>query len=98
LEEHLKTLGPLETETIARILAITRSYGCAGKMSGAGSGDGCILCAPDPEVRSSLLEGLNSRGFWAIPLSLEAGLRGELDGDPQLRGWLNLFPSPSGSG
>jgi phosphomevalonate kinase len=98
LNEHLKTLGPLETEPIARILAIARSYGCAGKMSGAGSGDGCILCAPDLEVRSAMLEGLRSRGFWAIPVSLEAGLRSELDGDPQLRGWLDLFPSPSGSG
>ncbi len=98
LQEHLKTLGPLETEPIARILAIARSYGCAGKMSGAGSGDGCILCAPDPETRSAMLEGLRSRGFWAIPVSLEGGLRGELDGSPQLRGWLDLFPSPSGSG
>jgi len=89
LHDHLKTLGPLETDAIARIVAIARSYGCAAKMSGAGGGDGCVLCAPDDEVRSAMLEGLNSRGFWAVPLSLEAGLRGELEGDRQLRQWLD---------
>jgi phosphomevalonate kinase len=95
--DHLKTLRPLETEPIARILSITRSYGCAGKISGAGGGDGCILCAPDPEVRSALLEALRSRGFWAIPISLEAGLRGEEDGNPQLRDWLDSSASFAGS-
>src|SRR5215471_11903478 len=89
LHEHLKSLGRLETEPIARILAIAKSYGCAGKISGAGGGDGCVLCAPDEEVLSAMLEGLSSRGFWAVPLSLEAGLRGELQGDRQLRQWLD---------
>ncbi len=53
----LQELGPLETEAMRRMLAIAASYGCAGKLSGAGGGDGCILFAPNTEARGGAAEG-----------------------------------------
>jgi phosphomevalonate kinase len=90
LHALLAGLGPLETEPLSRLLAIARSYGCAGKISGAGGGDGCVLFAPDDATRSALLEGLSSRGFFAMALALEAGLHGEPAADPELSRWLRV--------
>lgn len=87
LQVLLASLGPLETEEMARLLALTRSVGCAGKMSGAGGGDGCVLFAPDAEAAKALIESLKSRGILAFPLTIEAGLRGE-SGDRGLSRWL----------
>ena len=87
LQELLASLGPLETEEMKRLLALTRSIGCAGKMSGAGGGDGCVLFAPDVEGAQALIESLKSRGILAFPLTIEAGLRGE-SGDRGLGRWL----------
>lgn len=81
-------LGPLETEPMRRILALARSYGCAGKISGAGGGDGCVLFAPDAEAAARMREGLEARGFLTLPLTLEPGLRGDAAPDPVLQGWL----------
>jgi phosphomevalonate kinase len=88
LHALLSALGPLETEPMRRLLAIAASYGCAGKISGAGGGDGCVLFAPDEATRAALLEGLGSRGFFALPLTLEPGLRGETSRDENLARWL----------
>lgn len=85
----LAELGPVETEEIRRVLALASTYGCAGKVSGAGGGDGCILFAPDPDARRGLLEGLAVRGLHALPLEPEPGLRGEAQADATLRGWLD---------
>ena len=87
LQELLGSLGPLETETIARILALARSAGCAGKMSGAGGGDGCVLFAPDAVTAKGLLDSLRARGIQAFELSIEGGLRGE-PGSRGLERWL----------
>ena len=87
LQELLASLGPLQTEEMARVLALTRSLGCAGKMSGAGGGDGCILFAPDPQAAQTLIASLKSREILAFPLTVEAGLRGE-PGDRGLGRWL----------
>ncbi|MBF5042586.1 phosphomevalonate kinase [Aggregicoccus sp. 17bor-14] len=84
----LLELGPLETEGMRRVLALAGSYGCAGKLSGAGGGDGCILFAPSQEARAELLEGLAARGLYALPLEPEAGVRGEAHADPRLTQWL----------
>lgn len=88
LEALLAGLGPLETEGIRRILAIARTYGCAGKLSGAGGGDGCILFAPDEATRAALLDALSTRGIFAMPVEPQPGLRGETRPDPTLVGWM----------
>ncbi|MDY7229657.1 mevalonate kinase family protein [Hyalangium rubrum] len=85
----LQELGPTETEAMRRILAIASAYGCAGKQSGAGGGDGCILFAPSVEARAELMKGLEARGFHAMTLEVEPGLRGEGQADPRLRAWLD---------
>jgi phosphomevalonate kinase len=85
----LQELGPTETEAMRRILAIAASYGCTGKQSGAGGGDGCILFAPNAETRAELMKGLEARGFHSMTLEVEPGLRGEAQADPRLRAWLD---------
>jgi phosphomevalonate kinase len=85
----LQELGPTETEGMRRVLAIAGSYGCAGKQSGAGGGDGCILFAPSPDVRAELIKGLEARGFHTMALDVDPGLRGEAQPDARLRAWLD---------
>ncbi|NNC16039.1 phosphomevalonate kinase [Corallococcus exiguus] len=87
----LLELGPLETEGMRRVLAIAASYHCAGKLSGAGGGDGCILFAPDAQAREALREGLESRGFLTLTLDVEQGVRGEAQTDARLRGWVDAL-------
>lgn len=87
----LLELGPLETEGMRRVLAIAASYGCAGKLSGAGGGDGCILFAPDAQAREELRQGLESRGFLTLLLDVEPGVRGEAQADARLRGWVDAL-------
>ena len=89
LQALLAALPGVSTPGTERILALARSSGCAGKVSGAGGGDGCVLFAPDEEARSALIASLTLRGFVAVPLTLERGLRAELDPPPQLRAWLS---------
>ena len=85
----LLTLGPLETEGMRRVLALAGAYGCAGKLSGAGGGDGCILFAPGVEAREELLAGLAARGLHAFALEPEPGVRGEARADARLAQWLD---------
>jgi len=87
----LLELGPLETEGMRRVLAMAAAYGCAGKLSGAGGGDGCILFAPDVKAREELCKGLESRGFHTLPLDAEPGVRGEAQVDPRLRTWVDAL-------
>src|SRR5262249_46758459 len=84
LQRLLSSLGPLETEAIRQIVAIARSHGAAAKISGAGGGDRCVLFSPDEDAERELLAGLRSRGFWATPLAIEEGMRGEAEPDPML--------------
>ena len=88
LHKLLCGLGPLETESMKRILALTQSFGGVGKISGAGGGDGVVLFAPDDAVRAELLEGLKTRGFLALPLEIEPGLRGEPAIAESIKGWI----------
>lgn len=88
LEALLRGLGPLETEPLRRLLALAESLGSAGKISGAGGGDGVILASPDPEARDFLVKGLEARGILALPLEPEPGVRVEAMADPLLAGWL----------
>jgi phosphomevalonate kinase len=72
-----------------RVLAMASAYGCVGKQSGAGGGDGCILFAPDAEKRAALLEGIRARGFHTLELDVEPGVRGEAQPEARLRSWLD---------
>lgn len=87
MEEALARLGPLETEKTEQILRLAKSYGCTGKMSGAGGGDGCVIFAPDVSRRDALMTGLTERKFFTYPLQVEAGLRGEATPDSTLLKW-----------
>lgn len=88
LEQLLASLGPLETDSMRRVIALAKSYGAAAKMSGAGGGDGCVILSPGAEVQSDMLAGMRARGFLAFPLTIEAGLRGEPRPEAQLVQWL----------
>jgi phosphomevalonate kinase len=89
LRALLGTLGPLETEGTQRILALGELYGAVGKISGAGGGDGVILFSPDAASQAQLIEGLSARGFLALPIQPEPGLRGEGALDPELSRWID---------
>ena len=88
LEQLLESLPGVGTPGTARILALARTAGSTGKVSGAGGGDGCVLFSPDEDARSALLAALGHRGFVAVPLSVELGVRAESSTPPELRAWL----------
>jgi phosphomevalonate kinase len=88
LEQLLESLPGVGTPATTRILALARAAGSAGKVSGAGGGDGCVLFSPDEDARRALLAALEHRGFVAVPLSLEPGVRAESSAPPELRAWL----------
>ncbi|NOJ80894.1 mevalonate kinase family protein [Myxococcus xanthus] len=87
----LLELGPLETEGMRRVLALAATYGAVGKLSGAGGGDGCILFAPDAQVRAEMCKGLDARGFHTLLLDAEPGVRGEAQAVPRLRTWVDAL-------
>ena len=88
LEQLLESLPGVGTPESARILALARTAGSTGKVSGAGGGDGCVLFSPDEDGRRALLAALGHRGFVAVPLSLEPGVRAESSTPHELRAWL----------
>jgi len=88
LEASLEALPGVGTPGATRILALARTAGSTGKVSGAGGGDGCVLFSPDEDARRALLAALAHRGFVAVPLSLEPGVRAESSTPPELRAWL----------
>ena len=77
LEQLLESLPGVGMPATARILALARTAGSTGKVSGAGGGDGCVLFSPDEDSRRALLAALGHRGFVAVPLSVEPGVRAE---------------------
>jgi phosphomevalonate kinase len=88
LQRLLDSLGLPAGEEAERIIALASSFGGAAKISGAGGGDGCIVFSEDGEARAALLEALAARGFHALPLVVEPGLRGEPVADPALLAWM----------
>lgn len=88
LEHLLESLPGVATPGTARILALARTARSTGKLSGAGGGDGCVLFSPDEEARAALLAALAHRGFVAVPLAVEPGVRPETFAPPELRSWL----------
>ena len=88
LEALLESLPGVGTPSTARILALARTAGSTGKVSGAGGGDGCVLFSPDEDARRALLAALGHRSFVAVPLAVEPGVRAETFAPPELRSWL----------
>lgn len=86
-----RLLGSLQLpvpEAAKRIVALASSFGSAAKISGAGGGDGCIVFSEDASARAALLEAMAARDLYALPLEVEAGLRGEPSPDPALVAWM----------
>ena len=95
VEQLLESLPGVATPGTTRILALARTAGSTGKVSGAGGGDGCVLFSPDEESRRALLAALGHRGFVAVPLPFEGGVRAESAAPPELRAWLTASPQKS---
>jgi phosphomevalonate kinase len=93
LRHLLAKLGTVETEEAKRVLALAGAHGCAGKTSGAGGGDGCIVFCPDSQRAAELLDVYASREIHAFAIPLEPGLRGESEGDARLRSWADTDSS-----
>jgi phosphomevalonate kinase len=88
LQQLLSTLGTVVTPALGRILSLARSTDSTGKVSGAGGGDGCLLLSPDTESQERLLESLKARDIYASALTLEPGVRLEVESDAALERWL----------
>jgi phosphomevalonate kinase len=88
LQRLLDGLRLPSSEAAQRIIALAASFGGAAKISGAGGGDGCIVLSEDAGARAALLEALESRDLYALPLTVEPGLRGEAAADPILQAWM----------
>ena len=86
LHELLGTLGV--TEGSERLLSLAKAFGCVGKISGAGGGDGVVFFCPDENARAALVDALKARDAHALPLTIEEGLRGEPRGEPTLAKWI----------
>ncbi len=88
LQRLLWSLEVTRTPQLERLLALATAYGCTGKQSGAGGGDGVILFSPGESARDALASALSERKIMSMPVSLAQGLRGEADVPPELSGWL----------
>lgn len=89
LQKLLSGLPGAVTQEHERLVALARSVGCAAKLSGAGGGDGCLVLAPDEEVLAKAMATFSARGFIALPMTPEPGLRGEPSAEPLLASWLS---------
>lgn len=91
LHALLSTLTPTVSESLERIVALAASSGCAAKQSGAGGGDGALVFAPDVAARDALAESYRARGLFVAPLTIEAGVRGEVQPPSSLVGWTDAL-------
>lgn len=88
LQSRLFSLGPTRSEALERILRLAETFGCAGKQSGAGGGDGCILFGPDEAALDAFLSACAARGLFGMRVRPEPGLRREATRHPVLSTWL----------
>ena len=91
LQNLLWSLGVTKDEGLDRILRLARTFGCAGKQSGAGGGDGAVLFAPDESAQRALVDALTTRGIHAFPINPDRGLQGEVTRHPVLSNWLDAL-------
>jgi phosphomevalonate kinase len=88
LQALLWSLGDTRHESIERILGLARTFGCAGKQSGAGGGDGAVIFCPEEAARREVIEACTTRGLHAFALTSGVGLQGEVRTHPRLAQWL----------
>jgi len=88
LQSLLWELGVTKTEGLERLLGLANTFGCAGKQSGAGGGDGAVIFAPDESAQRAVLEAYAARKIVAFAIKPDRGLQGEVVTHPTLRGWL----------
>lgn len=91
LRRLLGGLAATKSEGLERLLALGATFGCAGKQSGAGGGDGAILVAPDEAARAALLEAYAARGILARPVTPSPGLQGDAQRVAELARWLDAL-------
>ena len=91
LQALLSEIAVTRDEDLERILNLARTFGCTGKQSGAGGGDGAVLFAPDTAAQQSLLEALTARGIHTFAVQPDRGLQGEVARHPVLSAWLDAL-------
>ncbi len=89
LQSALWSLGATRNEGLERLLALATTFGCTGKQSGAGGGDGALLFAPDDGARDALLAALAERKLFALPVEFDPGIQGEAVVPESLSLWVN---------
>ena len=77
-----------EAEGLVRLLGLANTFGCEGKQSGAGGGDGAVIFAPDESAQRAVLEAYAARKIVAFAIKPDRGLQGEVVTHPTLRSWL----------
>lgn len=88
LQALLWELGVTRTEALERALRLARTFGCVGKQSGAGGGDGAVIFCPDVSAQRAVLDAYAARGFHAFEIKPDRGLQGEVVGNAVLSSWL----------
>ncbi len=91
LQALLWELGVTRDEALERILLLARTFGCVGKQSGAGGGDGAVIFAPHEAAQRELTDALRARDIYAVAVSPERGLQGEVTRQPELKSWLDVL-------
>ncbi len=91
LQALLAGVTATRSERLERTLALGATFGCVGKQSGAGGGDGAILFAPDEAARAALLDAYAARGLLALPVAPAPGLQGDAQRPPTLTAWLDAL-------
>lgn len=88
LQSLLWSLAETKHEAIERILGLARTFGCAGKQSGAGGGDGAVVFCPDERAQREVIEACNARQLHAFAVKSAPGLQGEVRTHAALANWL----------
>jgi hypothetical protein len=86
--ERRRALVKADVLLAERLLGLANTFGCAGKQSGAGGGDGAVIFAPDESAQRAVLEAYAARKIVAFAIKPDRGLQGEVVTHPTLRGWL----------
>jgi phosphomevalonate kinase len=89
LQRLLAGLAATRSDAVDRLLALARTFGCTGKQSGAGGGDGVIIVAPDDGALAAFLDACAARNLVATPVSPAEGLRGDAARPAELAAWLD---------
>ena len=79
LQKWLLAMDLTRSEALLQVLRLAEQFCCAGKQSGAGGGDGCLLFGCDDEALDTFIAACTERGMYAMRISPETGLRSEAE-------------------